>query len=817
MIDQKSGLDAILQQTTQTRARPGHVLVTIDPATDKVVHDTGLMGRLARGFRPTVTYSLTVDKPAEIYDVDQCMKVFVTKEEAQIRFRLAVVARASRAEQIVEALTDKVRSPIEVLMMVVTDAIRIMSDESQRQGPDSLARRISRDRDNWQRRIAQSIFDRIGLEAELIFELGTLIPDLPEISLEFVEVRPKDAPHRTVPLSVHFVLEATEERANDPLPRSDRERRERIRVVVATAFRDEVTLYDYWFDRAKVEQILSRAVDRAFASAAHRTRHVQMEPASPPHLREEKVACTIGWKGNSGRLIEFYVEAVLAFLPTGAGLYDSLHLAPRKEWLAAKASQALEIAMQGRDFWDLALVDQAEVAAKVRAILGVAARETGQAVEPIVAKVILPENRWLDRQYLEITGKSFKTKNELGVAEFDINLEIQFNTIRPLIEYVRHHSDTPQNSIDFNAEIGKHILAMVTKNAAATISQIEHVDYFAKWEQWDHFDDVVPGALPGEANYVHNRLVMAISRELRDRFSPSVCVVRLRRVDSAVGKLVKVIETLGPIEVSLQIEPAEATSKAQFIPLTARFRPGFLDPAYTPDAVRRGAEHIDAAAIADTLQSKVSEFLDGRTTDDLRSLARGTSDTPPDGGRGDARPLFVELETYVSSKIVAFYGFSVRLETVQVSQSRERSARLDASSSATDALQAVTDQRKEQIQSELAQLRDQRRRNLAIVDKLHRAQLDNPLLTADDRNRYDLDEEKLERAKARIADDDRVIARLLTMSVAAVSGAVPGLAAGVTESQSAEPPPARPAESPRATAPLDGEVLPPERKRPDRL
>ena len=40
-----------------------------------------------------------------------------------------------------------------------------------------------------------------------------------------------------------------------------------------------------------------------------------------------------------------------------------------------------------RDFWDLALADQAEVAARIESLLRAAAAETGQKVDPIVAKV----------------------------------------------------------------------------------------------------------------------------------------------------------------------------------------------------------------------------------------------------------------------------------------------------------------------------------------------------------------------------------------------------------------------------------------------
>ncbi len=821
-----AGLEAILTQTTASRAAPHHVHVTIDRADGKVVRKDGFLNRMTQSLRRTVTYALKVDTWADIYDVEQTMRIFVTKEETKISFRLRVSAPYSRAEQIVQALADPVLGPSEVLFGVIRDAVRVLSDESQREGPDNLARRIARDRTNWQRRIQQSILDRIGLDSELIFELGPQVVDLPEVAVRHLDVRTKDAPHRTVSASVHVVLEPTEERAHDPLPNSDREREERVRMVVATAFRDEVMLYDFWFDRPKVERIVSQAVDRAFRATAHRTRRVQMEPVEAPMPLEEKVACNVAWSGNAGRVIDFYVEAVLTFEPTGAGLFDSLRLPRRADWLAAQADRALRIAMHGRDFWDLALSDQAEVAAHVERLLRDAAAATGQKVHPILAKVILPENRWLEKQHLEVAGESFKTKNELGVAEFDIALEIQFKTIRPLVDFVRHHRDQPRDANDFNAEIESSILGMVRKTTVAVMSQIEHSDYFARWEQWDHVGEIVAGSVRGEANYVHNRLVLAIQAELRSRFDPIVCIVRLRKVDSAVATLWRRIIALGAMTVSLNVMPRNLRSQADLIPVTIRFRSGQLEPSRVPEMVARGESHLDRSAIFDTLSGGSRQFLNDLDAAEIRSLDKGLA-TGYGTESGVVQPaLKTRLETHVSRLMIEIYGFSVYVEDGRVDLSRAQKAMFDTSDLATVADQALADHRREQIGAELERIRRQRERNMEIVDKLYLALRDNPRKTPEDRNIYDLDETELERAKARVAEDDRRMANLIEDSTGAgrALGATAALPAGEakpgsrpTDAAAAEDVPADDIPAGDGADGPEIEIIPPDPRRPDRL
>lgn len=770
-----AGLDSILRQTTETRPRPQHVHVTVDRADGTVVRKEGLLGRMVQSLRRTVTYDLTIDTWADIYDVDRITRIFVTKEEAKIRFRLRVIARASRAEQIVQALADLVRPPSEVLFDVVGDAIRHLSDESQREGPDGLARRIARDRTNWQRRIEQSILDRIGLEAEIVFELGPDIREYPEIAVRHLDVRLADTPDSMVSATVHVVLEPTEERAHDPLPTSEREREERVRRIVATTFRDEVMLYDFWFEPRKVEQILSQALDRAFRTAAHRTRKVQLEPVSPTWPREEKIACNIPWRGNAGRVIDFYVDAMLSFLPNGAGLFLRQHLTSREDWLRQQATRALEIAMHGRDFWDLALADQAEVGARVESLLRVAANETGQKIDPIVAKVILPENRWLDKQYLEVTGQKYKTKNELGVAEFDVYVEIQFKTIRRLVDFVRQNRDQPRDADDFNREIEAGIREMVRKTAALTMSQIEHSDYFARWEQWDHVGEVLPGTMRGETNYVHNRLVLAIQSELRSRFDPTLCVVRLRKIDSAVAEIWHILNELGALSVDVSVTPKVFSSRGQMIPVKIRFRPGELDPERIPQVVARGKAHLDRAAILATLASTSRQCLNDLDAAEIRSLDKGLA-----AGYGDDRKaLKTRLEEYVSRQMVETYGFTIRVEDGAVGFTAEENAGLDTAHLATAAAQALATHRLEQIAAELARARATRADNDALVAQLTAAMRANPRQTQEDRNRYELDAGELAEAKKRLLEDDRRIDGLVDASAGAARALVlPPSAAG---------------------------------------
>lgn len=757
-----AGLDTLLQTTTETHPRPDQVFVTYDTKEGRVVKAGNFLERMLSGRGRIRTYALLIDTWVAIYDVDEVLRIFTTKEEAKIHLRLRIMAPSKNSTRIVEALIEPVRSPSEVLLAIVADAIRTLSDETQREGPDSLQRRIARDRTNWQNRIQQSISDRVGLTAELIFELGELDSERPEISVRHIDVRTKDAPHRTVPVTIHVVLEPTLEKAHDPLPSSDRERESHLRNVITSIFRDEVMLFDYWFNRQKVESILQIAVDKAYRTMAYRAVQVQMEPVSPPLPREEKVASTVTWKGKAERQIDFYVEAVLALQPNGAGLFDSLHLPSRQDWLTVEARRALEIAMHGRDFWDLALADQREVSSKVQTILRDAAGVTGQNVEPIVANVVLPEIRWLDKQHLEISGETFKTKNDLGTAEFDIILSLQFRTIRPLIEYVRHQHGHIQNASNYNAEIEAGLIDIIRKTVISVMSQVDHREYFASWAEWDGVPEEVRGAPPA-AGYVYDRLVRAITQELNSRFSPELCEVRLRRVDRAVGEIWRHINDLAPFEITTQIMPRQMVSMAQVVPVKVRYRPAELKTNRVSELVAFGRDHLRREEIERLLEGATRQFLLGLDLAEIWGLGKGLSAGP--GAGLDQNMLQAHLETYVSQRMVETFGFSVHVESAEVAFTSEQKAAFETAELGTIAQQTLADFRRGQIKADFDRLSVQRRQNQTLVDRLYLALTENPRLTPEDRSRYNMDEEQLNRMTSRLADDDREIARLLESSV----------------------------------------------------
>lgn len=753
---EEEGLDALVRPLKGSAGGEGRTVVQVSRAEGRVVRrPPGLLRGL---LHPTTPYGLLTDVWVEVYDLEQALRIFITKEDATLRFRLRVAATARNAEKIVEALLHPEKRPTEMLLDVVRDTIATLSDKSQRLGPQSLALRIAHDREGWQTAVEQAIRDRLGLQAEMIFELGATLPTRPEISLSHFDVRPCDAPHRAVPITLHVVLEPTGETAHDPLPKTDRQREDRLRSILAEAYRAEVTLFDHWFDRRKAEAILRRAIDAGFASTAHRCRLVQLEPVVAPVPKEEKVSCAVPWKGNAGREVTFYVEAVLCVLPTGAGTYDALHLPRRADWLKEQATRALEIAMSGRDFYDLARKEQGEVTSAVKAILRQAAAETGQGIDLIIAEVHLPENKWLERQYLDVAGHRYKTRNDRGYAEFDIFLELEFDRIRPLVDYVRTTSGGAGFGEDFNARIEASLKDMARKTAEAVMSQIEHVDYFANWERWDGVPDVRPSPLRGEPNYVHDRLVTAIQSTLQARFSARLCQVQLRRVDAEVGAIMRRIQDLGPLEVACRVQPGGARSQAQLIPVSVLFVPGELEPSRVPDAVRRGVEGIDRGRILATLAAATRQYLSDLEAETIRAFGKGRSALSPAGR------TILDLEDYVARQVLETHGFSVRITDFEAGASEEERA-FDLKHLSVFAAQTQVDHVRDQIAARRAHLMVQRQHNLDLVAKLSRALVDNPRLTEDDRLRYEHDRLDLEAAKRQVALDEGQLEDQLTGAV----------------------------------------------------
>lgn len=473
---------------------------------------------------------------------------------------------------------------------------------------------------------------------------------------------------RTVSAHVHVVLEPTGGRA-----------------VVSAAFRDEVMLYDLWFRQGQVEATLALAVDAAFAGAAHRCRRVQLEPVTPPMLAEEHVDCKLTWRGHSGRGIEFYMEGRLGLSPTGAGHYDGLRLKPRPEWFAEEARRALDMAMAGRDFWALSWDQQAEVAQAVQKHLA-AALAPGQKMEPVLARPVIAENRRLEKQHVELMGERFKTRDGFGEAEFDVLLDVQFATIQPLIDFIRHNRDLSLETGDLNAAIGNSIRDVVRDAVASVMSQVELERYFVAW---DRRDDA------GAGDGVSDSIEAAAREALRGRFQCSHCAVQLRREDRKVRELAQEIMALGPMSVSFMAEPAGMTASVEMIPIRIRFLPWQPDLCKLATTIALRRRPLDRDEIKATLTSGAAEFLTRLAARRIRALEGGMAVPVTSVEDPDQTTLHMQLADYVSAKTVAAHGFPVRVDAVEVGFSQAEATTLDQNSLETEKVQAqVTDERK---------------------------------------------------------------------------------------------------------------------------
>lgn len=747
-----SGLETLICVVEGRGVRSGYERVELDLAPAPVFRGAAMVARVFPQLKKTRIYEVKVDSWEDLDDLEQVLKVFTSNEDAKIRYRLRVMVRKSRAAQVVQALGDDERAPgeilREVLLNVVNDRIRRLSDHRIQPG-DTLARSISDDREGWERDIEREVLDQLGLDARIIFDVDPQAVEAPEIAVRQYPVRVSDAPSLEVMTTVHMVLERIGGPSRSNFPMNTREREARMRQVIASAFRNEVMLYDCWFDRPNVERILREHIDRALQSSAYRCRMLQLEPIPARMLREENVTCTVSWKGPSGRQIDFHIEAVLGLKREGTELCESLNLKPRATWLADEARQAVDLTMHGRDIWDLTLAEQKQVADELQTSLATAASKTGQTIKTLPAQVVLPESRWLDWQSLEVAGETFKTKDSLGEAEFDIQLRLKFLTLRPLADFIRQQGESAFQRGDLNTAIQSRVLDLIRRAVALEMSQIELADYFGAWDAGGAPDSP---AAPGS---VRNRVIQAIMTELEGRFGQDKgsYAVSLRRVDRKVGEINRAMMALGTLQARLSIQPSGFSARSQLVPVTVTFTPVKLALDRIPDTLSKGRERLGREEVVKTAETAVRQFLTGRPLAGIRNLSIGRVARGVEGGAEEA--LWDDLERYVSDHVVKFHGFSVQIADVVVDYTAKEDVQLDFNDLDIEKSRALIEHEKMRIAAQRAYWRAEEEQGRALRGKLAEQLMGNSLSSSTDILEFQLIQSMLNQEKKSFqAQDD---------------------------------------------------------------
>lgn len=597
-------------------------------------------------------------KPDHLYRIDDArsvIDVFLTKEKEDIRFRMRVQAPREKVEQIAEALYDEDLSPAQVLFKRTREALTNLIEDSSFGGAETLVERIKREQGNWQRSIRTLLSGTIGLDVEIIFELPA-VPFDTDIShqISMAGLKAKDAPHGELELTVSVVLERADRVPEEVLPRNEEELDRLFRTVVKRTFRDSVWLYDYWYRRGRVEQLLHDELDLAVRRHAHKVKSLRINPVTAPVKEEEQISLDVAWSGRLKRNIDFHVETRLSMTENGAGTYDAQGKVIRRDWLHEQVKDALFSAMHGKDFIDLDPDSEIDVRNAVHHHLNRMAERIGHRVDTFLASAVIPEKYWTERVTVSIPKDEYETKNALVKAEFEIDLVVQVASLADLASFIErsppHHGDN--ENLGSNREIEREFTDIAKQAARRTMKAIEPQDYFSNFEQWafPSVDNVLEEQT-GQPPYVRDILVGEIQSALNSRFRLSCCEVTIRRVDERVGRVQKRLYSIPELSVDVEAAPAEHFGmdfmKAD---VNARFSIGPIDAEAISLVLQRGEENLTEERFQTSLEDWSEEYLSSLGVEQIKDMRIHRD---PEG-----RAAF---EQFIDARSKQHYGVGVQL------------------------------------------------------------------------------------------------------------------------------------------------------------
>lgn len=637
-------------------ARPGRTVVAINQKTGQALSEASLLeSAITHLMSDVVLYEITMDEWLWIDDASAAIAVFLTNERSDLPFRIRVKAAKQNATRIAEALHNREFSPAKVLFRIVRNYLDTLLEETARQGQQPLIARIAVNRPTWQAEVARVIASKLHLEAEVIFKTKAPIID-PGVSIraEAIPVVPNDARHAAFPITVSVDLAQVQARSSDLLPLSGQERETLVRDVVTKAFRDHISLYIYWYQFDELKKRLSGALAEELGRYAYALKSLTIDPIVPPVPAEELIVADVSWSGRLARPIPFHVEAKVRMTTDGAGVYHARKL-NRKDWMKAEISPALELAMHGRDFIDLTAEAEREVHEAVHSRLKEHAHSIGHEVETFVASAAIPEKIWLKPTAVQVERREYKTENDLVPAEFEIDLVVELTTLSRLEELIQNHRLTRSNDPGdgANEAIRAAIIDSAVGAASRVMSQIEPAKYFSAYERWEvPGDDIVSDSGP---NYVRNQLVRAITRQLKAEFLVGQCRVNPRRVDSRVAAILRHIQQIGDIEVTVKVEPSESTGEHDALDVTLNYYLGGIAPDNVANVIQRGDDPLPRDRLVKDLKDWSFEILKGRPRKELDNLSSHDQ---------QSRAVQQAVESFIVERVKFHHGIIVGIKAI---------------------------------------------------------------------------------------------------------------------------------------------------------
>ncbi|RFC64274.1 hypothetical protein DYI37_08010 [Fulvimarina endophytica] len=702
--------------------RNGDVVhVVLDQAGRPVDRSSRVAQIGGRLFGKRHVYRFDLARTVRLQDVSSVFRPFLADERTELDFRLEVAPVRDRLETTAQALHSAHESPHQVLLGILRSIFGDLVDRDLGRGSGDIRNRILSDRERWEAEIVREIEARTGLKATMILQ-GAVEDGEITIETSGLEVVPRDLSQGAVRLRVKAVIEPTfSARRDTRLPETDIDRIALLDGVVGAAFRNEIWLYDYWYDVPTVERVLTERLDGVLASSGYRCRTLRTDPSGSKPNAEEQVLADIVWTGPKKREIRFTIDATFRLMREGGGRYDRTGPQPRKLWLEKRGLDAIKLAMHQREFFDLSNGELRRITDEVGAMLAAYAEtEIGHRIDPVTTGANLPERRWFSTNSVDVPKAAYWTKHNVLQVEIAASAQVSFEKLGALIDYLDQRT-TPRVGEGYDAKIETLVRTTMQSAIRETMEQIEYSGFF---EQWEPPADMRAQIEAGRGTpFVRPRIETAIRARLKE-IGASVGEVSVRAVDTQLKPFIDRLRSFQTIIVTGMVFPKGAKSRPEERAYAITMGSLSLQPDGVATILQNGLGALTRESMEGVVRNAAEPCLKTMTSADLDALDEAGSG----GGRMSAE--FGTLETIVRGALLRNFGFVVTLERVEVKTSELALLGRDVHSESYDRLRRIYDddrynkdldreferRRRESLTEQLEHLYNLRRSNRMVTD-----------------------------------------------------------------------------------------------------
>ena len=535
-------------------------------------------GQLVSGLRQRIPMlvrrriALRSDFHRTLADVTEKLKgrleprLFPTNEPVEFRVDMRVDASVGDPEAIASAHWHPEFGPEDHFYAFFAGRLRILLEDSAHHSAGTIDQRIARYQDDWKSRLERELSEKFKIGVELRFTVETVVA--PDIAVNLGEdvslyVNFKDRIDKKYPFTLDLRLRAAgTDKPRLILKRAEEERSRWLAREVERICVEEITLHQYWFDAAGMEQVLQERLDELLADYGHRVRNLAVRrpwdetapvsgDAKLPPLEEQKLATVKHWKDNQGNGLEFRAEGVIEIAADGAGLYDRVGRPSREKWFDDAIGEALRGELAGEAVTDLDAGRIETSSSRIEARIRQKAKQIGLSIELYFGSVYLPNNDWLLPRRVLVEAKKYPTAHPNIPGHFSIDMQIRFVRRKALEPFLRRRPDQTEEAVDKAVE--DEIRNIAVESAQIVMKGIDANHYFAAFNKWDI--PISSLGTPGSNEQHGENLVESKIKALLHRRHPDIVLesVVFHREDQAVEELRRRITELGNLKYDFTI------------------------------------------------------------------------------------------------------------------------------------------------------------------------------------------------------------------------------------------------------------------------